>query len=409
MKKYVLCLFALIAGFAFAEDPAPPQCDPTGLCMILRPVHDNAGKPNSIPYHFRYRAAQNGAPTVVYIPGGPGATSTEYADRDLGHLPPEFGMILTDPRFTGTNQIAIRSEFTNAIHSLAVAEDILAALRSLGVRDYILWGTSYGTIPATIAASIAKDFQPRAVILDGTVGRAMKFSEYHASFQKIWKHYKSQIDPETLRLFENRVQDFIERKLFTAAQFGSLLQLLILTPTNREDGSNQLFSIINGIAHGDEKELLSPLQEAVKDTSLSDFESERHDSFHEIITCNEVSADDDFDSLYDGKNFFFKANGTCKGFDHRTPYDSKNYQIQSPIYYTQGELDPATPKTQTLYHFDHQTSAAAKFIIEVPNGEHSPLDADLKACDPAFWQSLARDPKAGAQALQPCLEARRFR
>lgn len=80
----------------------------------------------------------------------------------------------------------------------------------------------------------------------------------------------------------------------------------------------------------------------------TDNESSRNQMAN-AIACAEISKHDiDFDVTWNNttKNVLpIKATDTaiCAPYSFSNPYDSKDYQIQSPIYYIQGAEDSATP------------------------------------------------------------------
>lgn len=411
MIKYLLAL-GLIGQTLHAVDYASeivPICSKENICSVMRPLTSDDGKIFQLPYKFKYRPAKNGAPTVVFIPGGPGdILSSENPDKFNG-VPDDFGVILTDPRFAGINNYENILNFSNSFTSLGVAEDILLALKSLNIKNYFLYGVSYGTVPATIASAIAKENPPRAIILDGTVGHSFTYSEYNMEFSKYWATFIQTTDKNTFTLFKDRVKSFIKQSIFTADQFGNILQALLM---NRylPNGFDLLPYFVNSIANaGTEPEAKEVIQYFVD--ILNDNKRDTGAlQFHARILCKELSPNDHPDSVNfsfngEGDNFVESGQANCPKYIKSKDidlYDSKKYQIQGSVLYMQGEDDPATPVNQSLYHFKNQTAPNGKYYIFRPKGAHGTLSSEFNNCSTHFWEKLADNVKSSLQELVPC-------
>lgn len=85
-----------------------------------------------------------------------------------------------------------------------------------------------------------------------------------------------------------------------------------------------------------------------------------------------------------------QSNDMCEGIAERFPYDSKNFQLRSPLIYLQGETDPQTPLSQAYYHFLNQGRSSHKEWILISRGSHDPLDEALKPCSEQIWNAIKR-------------------
>ena len=81
-------------------------------------------------------------------------------------------------------------------------------------------------------------------------------------------------------------------------------------------------------------------------------------------------------------------------------YDSREWQIPVPIYYIQGEQDPATPLAGALYHYENQIQAKKTFI-KVPEGGHNPLSYGLDDCYESLLKAILLQSDLG-EALGRC-------
>ena len=70
------------------------------------------------------------------------------------------------------------------------------------------------------------------------------------------------------------------------------------------------------------------------------------------------------------------------------PYDSKKFQIQSPVVYVNGETDTATPLWSAKYHYENQYLTTKKTFIEVSKGEHSPLGYMSMECKSSLFENI---------------------
>src|SRR5262249_17267141 len=148
-------------------------------------------------YGFRYKpASRAGAPVVVYMPGGPGMTST---DAPPEFLPPGWGYLLTDPRGVGCNTLAsvpapnLSQRF---FQTAEIAHHVAAAILDRKLDDYVLYGISYGTMLATEVAQDLESLKiarPKAVILEGVLGRAFDENDVGAPAIALWEELRTML------------------------------------------------------------------------------------------------------------------------------------------------------------------------------------------------------------------------
>lgn len=408
---YAKAILPLPSSFEAPVDNTP-VCSSDEICSITRPLQSNDGILYQIPYQFKYRPAKSSvAPTVVFIPGGPGDILSLHSTEKYLGVPDDFGVILIDPRFTGINQQDHAINFTNAITSRGVTDDILFILKALNINDYILYGVSYGTVPATIAAAVAVENPPRAIILDGTVGRSFKQSEYFKEFSKQWIQFTQSIDPIAFIKFKQQVKNFIKQNKFTADDFGDIILALLInryrySPTDRDD---LLLSFISLVAYTPEVSAQSSVKYFV-DLIKQNNSNAGAQLFHSLILCREISPDshpDRADFSFNGESDDLQAGGraNCAQYvksNSLTLFDSKQSQVSSPIIYLQGENDPATPVSQSLYHFKNQKVSKGKYYVYLPQGRHGLLNKELKKCNTYFWEKLSVDVESSVQELIHC-------
>lgn len=142
---------------------------------------------------------------------------------------------------------------------------------------------------------------------------------------------------------------------------------------------------------------------AVSDPSLKKDAPANILRLHRNVFCREIA--DDISELKSGVllsdgEFIFRSGNYCGDIRLSSPFDSAQLQLSTPIYYFNGERDPATPMTQARYHFEHQT-LAKRYFVTVRGGGHNPLTANLGDCGKEVWKSIL----VGGNELQGALSA----
>jgi len=410
MFKYIIIL-NLLGQILPAAERVENQiiCSNDEICSLTRPLSANDGSTHLLPFKFKYRPAKNGAPTVVFIPGGPGdILSQAKTDKFLG-VPEDFGVILIDARFIGINSSESVKNFTNSITSVGVAQDILFTVKALNISNYILYGVSYGTVPATIASSLATDNPPRAILLDGTVGKSFSQLDYFKAFSKQWSNFIQTLDPNTFLKFKEKVKNLIKQKTFTADEIGSVIQVLLMSRNGGDAGKDILQEFVTLFSLADDLGSQYVMEIYVNQIRKKDQNLDRQ-LFHSIIVCKELSPDthpDSADFSFNGESDELKDGGRadCNKYVKTKEinlFDSKQYQVHSPVLYFQGEDDPATPISHSLYHFHNQIAPMGKSFIYRPKGAHGLLYDEFSQCAANFWEKLNTSVDDSLRELEPC-------
>jgi pimeloyl-ACP methyl ester carboxylesterase len=128
----------------------------------------NAGK---FVYTYEYRKIDPKLPTLIHLPGGPGARSV---GEDI-LIPDSFNVIYSDPRGIGCN-LAFEQDLPGGqMTTLQSAYDILAIIKREKLSNCYIHGHSYGTAMATVVADLLARFDfppPKAIVLEGVLNRA---------------------------------------------------------------------------------------------------------------------------------------------------------------------------------------------------------------------------------------------
>ncbi|MGZ3749330.1 MAG: alpha/beta fold hydrolase [Pseudobdellovibrionaceae bacterium] len=389
---------------AYCEEQA--KCNDKGICTIKMPVVSDDGHSQELSYSFKYRPPEGDAPTVVFIPGGPGSKSTDQDPKKIANIPDNFGVILTDPRFVGINEIRNPDSFKNSMRTDLVADDILRAIKSVKAKNYILYGVSYGTMAATVAASKAGANPPRAVVLESTVGHSTTQSDIQLTYNEKWKLYVKAMAPGDFRKFKASIRSFIQSGQFKPEDFGQAIMTL-LTYRRNALGVDDLDYWIQLMIEGPKDRAIRVTQSLLKVKNSEPGAK----IFGSVVKCRELLPDahlENSDLAFDGIGDSLKPSGhsDCAKFGNASNqklFDSKNFQIQEPIIYIQGQNDPITPNSQAEYHYKNQARASSKIMVIVPDGSHSPLNKAFNGCSEAFWNKLKGDVRLTKNAFSNCI------
>ncbi len=331
---------------------------------------------------------------VVVVPGGPGGDIMRSSARDaypLGAVPSaDFDVIYTDARGSGCNAVAdadLAPETADAVfRAEEVGMDVAAVVRHAGLDDYILYGASFGTVAATIAAhALERDggARPRALVLEGTVGRAFEsFDAYFDAFRTEWARVEPMLAP--VWRAELAKEPWSPTLKWSRDQWGLFVaQQLILGDIPGRGHS--LVYWLDGLS----KQTVAA-QSYVAGFMAKAATPGTPSSLFRTIACREL-----WGSWRSGREIrggALNATGEdlCGGAPKVEPYDAARYLLASPVYYFQGPFDPTTTSSQAEHHFDAQVGAPRAFVT-VPDAAHAPLTLGLRerGCSSAAWKAIA--------------------
>lgn len=349
----MIVVLALTAQFIFA---ASPTCPGDRVLAVDRPLSE-AGK--TFSYSFEYSCKDATLPTIIHIPGGPGEASIGTATFARMNA----NIIRTDPRGVGKNANYWKAGGTDQETTTeSIADDIVALIEDQKLTDYSLHGISFGTAVATVVASKLEKkgskYLPKAVILEGVVGRAAKDNEQIESSKKLFNEIKSEagfcltckLDKLQPRLSKIQIGNFVDT--IQSAGKDSAIRILKSMPEDKMVQSGKKFETI---FDANQKRL------------------------HKAVACREFFKDGITDTLYQNGELAKSPGGTCDTKELSHPFDSADWQTHAKIYYVVGSKDSFTPPNLARYHFENQKSSN-KTVLCVKNGGHSPIDFNIARC-----------------------------
>lgn len=400
-----------LRAYGLSTDNCHPTAQGTEICQISLTLDS---KPAF--YNYEIKRAKPGSPTVIAIPGGPGQglIGNLNSIKASDFIPDDYGVITIDPRGVGKNDFG--ADPKNDIYtSLNAAKDILQVIDQEKLDNYFIHGQSYGTVLATILGNLIESSnlpKARGIILSGVV--ADKFDDslkgYNDQLQRLLTSYSKEDQKKIIANLKVLESTFGENKRV----FGILFYNALIS--NVEDSTSDGITGINMKKFFDEIRMGafdSPNQAMQFFTTTAvrvgkikkPIDLIRKNSMAEIIKCHELSTNDSMvDMHFDFDKFqLISEISDCakKGYTLDRPYQSAEFQIKdTPLFYVQGLLDPATPLEKAKLHFDRQENNN-KIFIQFDIYAHTAL-MGLWPCSLGLWESFGEGPTSFGQFIQSC-------
>jgi len=394
------------AGESDNASPRPPApavgsaCarSPAGVTTIDRPVFPDRADSPTFGYSFKvYPGTDLSAPTVIYLTGGPGQTGIAE-ERGPSNIPPAYTVIQTDLRGVGCNAPQTVDHYPEEFYdSVFFASDILTIVQQLGLKNYILYGVSYGTLLATVTASTAETegiTPPVAVVLEGVLGKPFNDeAEIEETFQSEW------------RALRDRLPEDVQTQLLSATpplglgadDWGAAISTMLTVGTFEAPYSfaESWLLDLSAEAQSQDREALRKLVLELAASPVDRFGLR----LHNLVVCHEI-AETDFTSLTLRGGELVPSATYCTDVRLDRPYAARDWAITKPIYYFSGKKDPNTPSWQAQAHFDAEVTAPRE-LVSVPDAGHQPLAFNLDDCAVPLWAAMARG-KGLHDALSGC-------
>lgn len=354
--------------------------------------HNNPAE--TFDYRYQYMTAQTSAQTtVVHLPGGPGQG---YMGADRDSYPAQFNHILIDPRTLGCNYQSSSVIANDFVSTRQHAADIVAIVKTLGLDNYVLYGISYGTVVATVAADLIRQDAtinvPRAIVFEGIVGEPSRGTAYNDAFKQQWD-LRLEFIPGLQAVFSNAGSLPFG---YSSDQWTSILNSLL--SIGGEIADSFLYAAVDPRPY--DVTVLKAILDGFLQGGASPLGTRR---FYQQVGCRELFDDNRyFNYLSSGDFKVFDANdylaegvtleaalGGCSVIDMNDPYDPISYTMADvPTYYFQGRGDPNTPIAEAKIHFNAKSELSAKYFIEIAHAGHNPFSIQLDDCSDKVWEHV---------------------
>jgi proline iminopeptidase len=334
-------------------------------------------------YTYTLKPFNKNLPSLIYFTGGPGASSRS-SEFDL----PNTNVIFFEQRGISCSKPLTKELFLNPnfYSSENTARDAKLILDSYGITKATIYGQSYGTIPATIFASLFKTYT-NALIIEGVIYEGNE-TLWHSSIKKnLLQKFFNELKYST----QNKIIELSNSGKVPASWFSKIGSMMLYMNNGMETyktfidsilamEENQMYDFINNFY---------PKEKMAEDYTFGDV-------MMGMIGCQEISMNNpelsltltfnnSFRLFYDKNNI--DRNERCLplglGNFNRPHYRSTNYPVYAPVFYFLGEHDGATDLHQGMNHY-RNTAKAQKSLVILKSGGHLPalgLLKDNRACD----------------------------
>ena len=317
--------------------------------------------------------------TILMFAGGPSAIVGSA--KLYRNLPPDVAVVRFDYRSLGcsVNQSPFRVQ-SDTLHSGYHAADALDLVRKLGLKNYVVLGTSYGTMAATIFASLVDQAEniakPKAVVLDGVIGSHQKKGRHlYEVGRDNWTYLLSQIRPET------------KVRLLSSANNPSNTepskQSITIEPTEWIDfivnnTYTNLYLDQTGQIRFLGKDLLEKLfgpqsTEGERRTAENEFRKLSTPDYYlspNLYAETMIQHDrDQYRADVTWQDMTLHIAGLKKVRSAVMKFDSRKWQTSTPIYYFQGGFDGTTPEAQSWYHYQNRQQGRS-YHTKLRDGAH---------------------------------------
>jgi len=416
---YLLLLLIIVLPYrVHGDEDKVYKCDFVGVKTLELPLYPD--RSNSAKFSYRYQiVGETNADelTIIYLPGGPGGSSiAEYDHPKVREyaistsLPKNKTWIFFDPRTSGCNQGDEKKFPDDSLRSEYLASDVIAVIKELGLKKYILLGHSYGSQWATFIAGQAEKEgipTPYALVLSGVLGLGKSDGTFAIPYNlsKEWDALREKLSEESLKILDtpnNAPLGFdytawavvIVKGLYKGNQYveGKLRHLLLEQLLLLDSNDPVLLKDLTDMLKKNSPTVVKEIQ-ALRRGDYSD-------RLFEKVDCHEVSPEDGHSTFSYGRIIRDPDDKTCESETFDRPYDSATMLTTAPIYYIAGENDPATPFSGAYYHFEHQVRSRRNFI-KVPGGGHNKIGLIFPDCLDKIWDRIFKQEDLDT-VLQEC-------
>ncbi|MGE9745652.1 alpha/beta fold hydrolase [Bdellovibrio bacteriovorus] len=328
-------------------------------------------------YSYFHRGFDPSKETMIYFTGGPGQTSHWGLFRN----PVPYNVLIMEHRGVGCSRPDTRSMFLDPSYysSENVARDAEVVRQHLMINQWTVYGISYGTVPATMYASLFPQ-NTRAAILEGVV--------YDGGLQ-LW-------DAPHRRKLLQRMLNSLSPSLMARLESVSAVHGIPDTWLSRQARTQLMYN--DGV-----KKLKERLELLTDDKVFKDFLTEVRKSYEPItytphilfasndiaymmISCQElgmatpeISIEDSFIKGQLVRKVDTESLKQCARLRAKGDkiYRAENYPVKVPVTYFQGSDDGATAAPEGVRHYKNVPVGFKQLAILVRGGHNPNLELIL--------------------------------
>ena len=386
-----LALLALIAILPAASHAVPLHCLATDVQTVQAKVDPKGEK--TFPYKYKYvkRSESPDALTIIHLPGGPGEPSIELGEIMMKGLPKEANLIFTDPRTVGCNEQAVGVIPDETITSQHLAHDVMTMIKELGLKNYMLYGISYGTTLATVTQDLLQKngMGAKALVLEGTVypiSESWLRIGYNSVIKRVLDQAKPGVKEKILAISDDKPGPLGK----SAREWADFLTSPILQIGYAPVWGKMMLNVLDqGLADGADMHSQEQLKLFIGQIASGNGQNEtatgrvyKQIACHEIFPIVPVTK-----TLARGR--IRAAPDTkyiCDGSTFDRPFRVSDYTLKTKIYYVHGSEDPNTPIGLARNHFRIQKESERVFF-QIQDAGHNPSQSDPE-CMSAIWKLI---------------------
>ncbi len=357
------------------------------VIQIDRPIDGYRGE--TFDFRFKLVCKDASYPTVFFISGGPGQASSE---KQRHYYPENMNIILTDIRGVGLNSHFWEKGGRDIhINSEVNAQDFLAIIKEIDLKNYVIHGVSYGTIPSLILASLAEREAthnlPLSVILEGPTAHPMDFRTKTEFKNVVFTAHEESTDKCLSCDLDNLLGQY------SPSDLGNLLDELL--------GYGLEHKVLEEWLYERDPDELDELIGELR--SLETYIGENGLRVYNAIACREFEKVGLRSGIYlgDGK-LDSSTEGSCSDDVIEHQINLQLWPVEKiPLYFFVGTHDIATPPIYGERYFN-EVLADKKNHICVEGGGHNSLQFDLESCSEELWNAFTNPGQGMTEALAAC-------
>jgi proline iminopeptidase len=311
-------------------------------------------------------------PTLAYLTGGPGGTSHWGFAEQVKSM----NILMIEPRGVGCSRAPTYSLYMDPLFysSKFIAQDLEEIRKKLKLNKISVYGISYGTIPATIYASLFPS-SVQALVLEGVV--------FHGG-QEMWSA------PELKQLFQSIIDEWkdpsflaYQESALTAGIDSFWLVSWMKSKLMYNEGRQTILNQLNSLNKDTIPLFLKSLKELYGTPSstlpVNDLFALNIIPYY-MTSCQELglaTVGSAVDFTLEGRIITPRISEStwlpCQQLKVNLSkiYSAEAFPITVPVTYFQGKLDPATLSSYSYQHYQTVAKGQAQFL-SLSNGGHNP-------------------------------------
>ena len=401
-------------------------CEAPQIHEVSVPLRYENPTDGTIRYRYQVRPpSEPTQPTVIFLGGGPSFSyiepggipsvgidallNTDQSDASdqstnaLGiapfisifRIPDTWGIVMTDQRGTGCNRLAEGFGSDDFLSTATFVQDLQSIVTDLNLDNYVLFGTSYGSMVATIAAS-ALTPSPAVTMLDSVFAQADPPTFGEDVLTAAWQQTWGDLSPDVQAAFQTPTLPGGASALDWGTYLSTQYLTLEIPPGSvaselermlQSTGVRMTADTLQDEFSGEATELSEVTGYAERLEAEASFdENPQVKRILESVYCREMAETVrlTFSLSSDALSILPGPVDHCAAVQLDRAYSSAEHPIPSPIVYINGDRDLSTPHERAWSHFMNQTQSDRTYL-KVLDGAHGAISELSSNCLSNLW------------------------